>query len=71
MIDLFNNHVIRFRKIASIGFCMGGALSLALASHLAAKKPLSAVVTCYGVPSPTICDVSVISLKTPVQVPFK
>lgn len=54
-------------KIGSIGFCMGGAMSLALASQLAAKKPLSAVVTCYGVPSPTICDVSVVALKSPVQ----
>ncbi|RIA90738.1 dienelactone hydrolase family-domain-containing protein [Glomus cerebriforme] len=54
-------------KIGSIGFCMGGAVSLALASHLASKEPLSAVVTCYGIPSPTICDVSVIGLKTPVQ----
>ncbi|CAI2177435.1 10671_t:CDS:2 [Funneliformis geosporum] len=68
-------------KIGSIGFCMGGefhkprvghshcerAVSLALASHVAAKKPLSAVVTCYGIPSPTICDVSVIAIKTPVQ----
>uniref|UniRef100_A0A1D1XSX4 Protein usf n=1 Tax=Anthurium amnicola TaxID=1678845 RepID=A0A1D1XSX4_9ARAE len=54
-------------KIGSIGFCMGGAVSLALASHLVPKKPLSAVVTCYGIPSPTICDISVIAVTTPVQ----
>ncbi|CAB4383534.1 unnamed protein product [Rhizophagus irregularis] len=54
-------------KIGSIGFCMGGAMSLALASHLKPKKPLSAAVTCYGIPSPTICDLSVIAVATPVQ----
>lgn len=43
-------------------------MSLALASHLKPKKPLSAAVTCYGIPSPTICDLSVIAVTTPVQV---
>jgi hypothetical protein len=43
-------------------------MSLALASHLKPKKPLSAAVTCYGIPSPTICDLSVIAVSTPVQV---
>ena len=87
--------MIHFRKIGSIGFCMGGeffflkdsrdffffkliklnnfvilgAVSLALASHLAEKKPLSAVVSCYGIPSSKLCDLSVIGVKTPVQVP--
>jgi len=28
---------------------------------------LSAVVSCYGVPSPQICDLSIIAVTTPVQ----
>nr|CAG8456615.1 14708_t:CDS:2 [Entrophospora candida]CAG8482716.1 13237_t:CDS:2 [Entrophospora candida] len=54
-------------KIASIGFCMGGAMSLALAARLSQSKPLAAAIACYGTPSPAIGDVSVIPLKTPVQ----
>lgn len=55
-------------KIGSIGFCMGGAMSLTLASRLVAKnKPLNAAITCYGVPPHSLVDLSNIAVKTPVQ----
>ncbi|CAG8492046.1 12268_t:CDS:2 [Ambispora leptoticha] len=45
-----------------------GALSLALAANLSTTRtPLSAVVTCYGVPPRTLCDMSTIAVNTPVQ----
>ncbi|CAG8481323.1 12926_t:CDS:10 [Ambispora gerdemannii] len=57
-----------YTHIASIGFCMGGALNLALAAHLSiTQAPLSAVITCYGVPPRTLCDISTVAVKTPVQ----
>ncbi|CAG8450464.1 6714_t:CDS:2 [Diversispora eburnea] len=57
-----------YEKIGSIGFCMGGAMSLTLASHLVSKNdPLNAVITCYGIPSNSLVDISNIAIKTPVQ----
>ncbi|KAI8806895.1 dienelactone hydrolase family-domain-containing protein [Cladochytrium replicatum] len=56
------------RKIGTLGFCMGGAMSLALSARLAkTSHPLNAAVTFYGVPSPKLIDVSEIPIRTPVQ----
>ncbi|CAG8731330.1 5182_t:CDS:1, partial [Acaulospora morrowiae] len=54
-------------KIGAIGFCMGGAVSLAIAARLSTKNPLSAAVTCYGIPKPEYADVSKAAIKTPIQ----
>ncbi|KAI8852052.1 dienelactone hydrolase family-domain-containing protein [Chytridium lagenaria] len=57
-------------KLGATGFCMGGALSLALAGRMAkTKTPLNAVVAFYGIP-PAKFDVSGIPAKTPVQAHF-
>lgn len=53
------------RKIAVIGFCMGG--SLALASAALVKKPLAAVAPFYGIPPEALCNVADIVAKTPIQ----
>ncbi|KAI9018189.1 dienelactone hydrolase [Hyaloraphidium curvatum] len=57
------------RKIGSVGFCMGGALSLALAGKLqGTKSALEAAVSFYGVPSPNLgISLQKIPLSTPVQ----
>ncbi|KAI9322113.1 dienelactone hydrolase [Dichotomocladium elegans] len=55
-----------YNKLGAIGFCMGGALSLALASQLN-NPPLKAAVTCYGTPPADAFDVSKITSATAVQ----
>ncbi|KND02385.1 uncharacterized protein SPPG_02854 [Spizellomyces punctatus DAOM BR117] len=58
------------RKIGSIGFCMGGALSLALAASIGPTKnpgPLNACVSFYGIPPLSLIDITPIPLYTPVQ----
>ncbi|KAI9256576.1 dienelactone hydrolase [Phascolomyces articulosus] len=58
----------KYRDVGSIGFCMGGGLSLALASKMAeTRKPLKAAVTCYGTAPGDKFDVRTITKKTPVQ----
>ncbi|KAJ2958965.1 hypothetical protein NQZ79_g5523 [Umbelopsis isabellina] len=58
----------KYTKLGSIGFCMGGGLSLALAEHLSGTShPLKAAVTCYGTPPKDIFDVREITKVTPVQ----
>lgn len=49
-------------KVGVIGFCMGGALSLASIEHAA---DVSAGVVCYGLPPSAICDPS--KVTKPVQ----
>ncbi|TPX30775.1 hypothetical protein SmJEL517_g05740 [Synchytrium microbalum] len=59
------------RKVGCIGFCMGSALTLALASRYTGKPhPLNACVAFYGVPDQKTFDLSHIPLKTPVQAHF-
>ncbi|KAJ3405782.1 hypothetical protein HDV05_006348, partial [Chytridiales sp. JEL 0842] len=59
------------RKVGGVGFCMGGALSLALAARMAEKKrALNAAISFYGIPSKELIDVSKIPLSTPVQAHF-
>jgi dienelactone hydrolase len=41
------------RRVGCVGFCMGGALTLAAAQHAG----VDAAVPFYGVPDPAICDV--------------
>ncbi|KAI9492302.1 dienelactone hydrolase [Zychaea mexicana] len=61
-------YAAKYRDIGSIGFCMGGGLSLALASRMAdTKNPLKAAVTCYGTPPADIFDVRNITTLTAVQ----
>ncbi|KAI9353872.1 dienelactone hydrolase [Obelidium mucronatum] len=63
--------LLKDRKVASLGFCMGGALSLAIAARMAEiKKPLNACVSFYGTPSPSLIDISNIPATTPVQAHF-
>ncbi|GAB5587076.1 hypothetical protein Unana1_01976 [Umbelopsis nana] len=58
----------KYTKLGSIGFCMGGGLSLALATHLAnTTYPLAAAVTCYGTPPRDQFDVREIAKSTAVQ----
>jgi carboxymethylenebutenolidase len=49
------------RKIAVLGFCMGGALTLASAALL--ENPLVAAVVFYGIPPEALCDVSYVLCK--------
>ncbi|KAJ3216217.1 hypothetical protein HDU67_009791 [Dinochytrium kinnereticum] len=57
-------------KVGATGFCMGGALSLALAGRMAkTKTPLNAVVSFYGIP-PAKFDLSAIPANTPCQAHF-
>ncbi|KAJ3299921.1 hypothetical protein HDU76_006193 [Blyttiomyces sp. JEL0837] len=59
------------RKMGTVGFCMGGALSLAIAARMAkVGSPLQACVSFYGTPSPALIDISKIPLTTPVQAHF-
>jgi dienelactone hydrolase len=51
-------------KVGSIGFCMGGALSLAAAQH----AEINAAVPFYGTPQPGICQPE--NVKAPVQFHF-
>lgn len=53
------------RKIGVVGFCMGGALTLATAALV--DKPMAAAAPFYGIPPAELCDVAVIPAKTPVQ----
>jgi carboxymethylenebutenolidase len=53
------------RKVAAIGFCMGGAVTLVSAVHVA---ELSAAVCFYGIPSASLADVS--QIKVPLQTHF-
>ncbi|KAI8331486.1 dienelactone hydrolase [Chlamydoabsidia padenii] len=56
-----------YTKIGAIGFCMGGALSLALASQAAQNEsPIQAAVACYGSP-PDDFDVTKLTNATAVQ----
>lgn len=43
---LLGHEKVEPKKIGSVGFCMGGALSLVLAT----RKPIDAAVTFYGIP---------------------
>ncbi|CAG8549733.1 1092_t:CDS:1 [Diversispora eburnea] len=54
-------------KIGVVGFCMGGAISLALGAKLLPTCPLSVVITCYGIPQNSLIDISKLATKTPVQ----
>ncbi|KAJ1566638.1 hypothetical protein HK405_009002, partial [Cladochytrium tenue] len=59
------------RKVGSIGFCMGGAMSLALAARMSKLgKPLNACVSFYGIPPKELEDISEIPITTPVQAHF-
>ncbi|KAI9205754.1 dienelactone hydrolase [Polychytrium aggregatum] len=59
------------RKIGAVGFCMGGALSLALASKLSkSPHPLNAVSSFYGTPSAEHFDIGSIPIVTPCQAHF-
>ncbi|KAJ3071526.1 hypothetical protein HDU98_005191 [Podochytrium sp. JEL0797] len=63
--------VYKDRKVASVGFCMGGALSLAITARMAElNKPLNACVAFYGTPSNSLIDISEIPATTPVQAHF-
>ena len=53
------------RKVGVVGFCMGGALTLATAALV--DKPMAAVAPFYGIPPAELCDVAVIRDKSPVQ----
>ncbi|CAO3691113.1 hypothetical protein G6F70_006525 [Rhizopus microsporus] len=58
LIDNLNNQ--GYDRIGSIGFCMGGGLSFALAADAAKRgKPIQAAVGCYGTP-PDHFDLSLI-----------
>ena len=49
-------------KVGCIGYCMGGALSLASIQH---AKDISCGVVCYGLPPQAICDPT--KVTKPVQ----
>ena len=50
-------------RVGTIGFCMGGALSLA--SGCLAPGVVDAAVAFYGVPSAGLCDLS--TMRTPCE----
>ncbi|ORY93886.1 dienelactone hydrolase [Syncephalastrum racemosum] len=52
-----------YTKLGAIGFCMGGGLSLALATQV----PLKAAVSCYGTAPSDTFDVAKITSATAVQ----
>jgi len=52
-------------KVGCIGFCMGGALTLAATQH---ADDVTAGVVCYGIPPSAICDPS--SITKPVSMHF-
>ncbi|KAI9010378.1 dienelactone hydrolase [Phycomyces nitens] len=55
------------KHIGAIGFCMGGALSLALATTAAEHgNPIQVAITCYGIPGASF-DVKKITKATSVQ----
>ncbi|KAL2913264.1 hypothetical protein HK105_207266 [Polyrhizophydium stewartii] len=61
------------RKVASLGFCMGGAMSLALGARMqqvASAAPLNACVAFYGIPPAGLIDISQLPVRTPVQAHF-
>lgn len=53
------------RKVAALGFCMGGALALAAAAHL---PGLAAAVCFYGLPPPELAQAP--AMRAPVQAHF-
>ncbi|KAG0166068.1 hypothetical protein DFQ28_007780 [Apophysomyces sp. BC1034] len=58
----------KYTKIGSVGFCMGGALAVALAVRAAeANEPIQAAIACYGSPPADHFDVSKITSATAVQ----
>jgi len=59
---LFLKKQVPGRKVGVVGFCMGGALTLAAA---ALTKSLDAAAPFYGIPPDALCDVS--TIKIPVQ----
>ncbi|KAJ3391949.1 hypothetical protein HDU84_005097 [Entophlyctis sp. JEL0112] len=63
--------IYKNRKVGTLGFCMGGALSLAVAARMAElKSPLNACVAFYGTPPKSLIDISKIPATTPVQAHF-
>ncbi|CAO3635490.1 unnamed protein product [Cunninghamella blakesleeana] len=57
-----------YNKIGAIGFCMGGALTLAYATNATISgKPIQAAVPCYGTPPADAFDVTKITDATAVQ----
>ncbi|CAO3639687.1 unnamed protein product [Cunninghamella echinulata] len=57
-----------YTKLAAIGFCMGGALSLAWATQATLSgEPIQAAVPCYGCPPADAFDVTKITDATAVQ----
>ncbi|KAI8060061.1 dienelactone hydrolase [Gongronella butleri] len=57
-----------YTKIGAQGFCMGGALTLALATDATlAGAPIQAVVPCYGTPPADAFDVTKLTDATAVQ----
>ena len=52
------------QKVGSVGFCMGGALSIAAAVHV----PINAAVCYYGIPPKTFADPK--DVKVPMQFHF-
>jgi carboxymethylenebutenolidase len=52
------------KKVGTVGFCMGGALSIAAACHV----PINAAVCFYGIPPKTFADPK--HVKVPMQFHF-
>ncbi|KAF7723772.1 hypothetical protein EC973_001685 [Apophysomyces ossiformis] len=58
----------KYTKIGAVGFCMGGALAIALSTAAAeANEPIQAAVACYGRPPADQFDVKKITNATAVQ----